>query len=53
MGIGGIIGVLARGLRAVAGLQPGERLPAPLVAVYSYLGLIALVLIFAWLTGGR
>ncbi|MEA2139329.1 MAG: hypothetical protein QOG56_2479 [Solirubrobacteraceae bacterium] len=51
MGIGAIIDLLARGLRAVLGLQSGQATTPLLVALYSYLGLIALVLVFAWLTG--
>jgi len=51
MGIGGIIDMLARGLRAVLGLQAGQAVGPLLKGVYIFLGLTALALVFAWLTG--
>ena len=51
MPLAGIIGSLTRVLRAVTGVADGERLSPLLIGVYTYLGLIALVLVFAWVTG--
>ena len=49
--IAAIIAALGRGLRLLTGTQAGEALSPWLVGLYSFLGLTALALVFAWLTG--
>ncbi len=50
MGISTIIGALARGLRRLLVMEADQAWTPLRVGIYTFLGLIALMLGFAWLT---
>ena len=50
MGISAIIGALSRLLRGLSGMREGDEWTPLRICIYSFLGLVALALVFAWLT---
>ena len=45
--------VAARLFRLLAGIEKDEPIRSPVIAVYSFLFLVAMVLVFVWATGAE